>query len=355
MVMSRLGLLLFVLLTAGILAACEGDSASPVAADAAIESTGSLTLSSANGRPTTGGGVGTMAYCDGSDCDGGGGPAGTPPGAGISIPDLTMNACRNRTVSGVDRDNDYLDDECEWKIAYNFAPALRFTYGDTTTSRETYWAAHAKEACVTAETNDTINFYCLEWLPVIRVFYALGYHKDGGWSFAFPAHNGDSEFLIVEVAYDHQEETWKHTRTFMSSHQGSPSGESGWWYHNWRDRGYIEYPYTVNGYHRVWVEKNKHANYGTEATCDDGPAGGCGSGWQERVDVRIEDNIGEYSHNLLTFVSSRQGYPGTECFWCIGSFRGWHSSGQTTGYRDYLEAAMSRPNMKDWCLNTCVS
>lgn len=140
----------------------------------------------------------------------------------------------------------------------------------------------------------------------------LGYHYDGGWT-VFPGHKGDSEFLIVEVDYLPSTDRWMHTRTYMSAHQGSGwEGESGWWYQNWRHNGLMQYPTKTLGYHRVWVSKEKHANYGSEGTCDSEP-GGCSNGSNERVSIRRQDNIGENHRRLLLWVRSRLGYPGDEC------------------------------------------
>lgn len=280
--------------------------------------------------------------CTYETCSGDGG--GTPP-PGYKLPGLTMNACRTVGVSGIDADWDQLDDECEWQIASAFAPSLRFSSGEDLDSRESYWMAHAKYACTSAYTGDTIHYTCVEWRWVIRVAYLLGYHDD-------VEHIGDSEFLIVDIAYVEGADSWRSSRMFTSAHYGTGGDLSGWSYHN----QVLEYPGIFMTYPRSWVSIGKHANYPTKDGCNTNTPfyyDNCyTNGWSERVSVRRQDNIGELENQLILVVSSRSGFPGDECFWCYGYFDGWYSSSDdiTPSYRYALEARMGSPNTTDYSL-----
>jgi hypothetical protein len=289
-----------------------------------------------------------MEKCTYETCPGGGTGPGHSYGYALGF---TFNACIQNTVTGIDVDTDGLDDECEWQIASTFAPMLRLTSGDNTTGRETYWASHHKNSCgaytPTIGGGGEPQGSCLWYTNVIRVIYALGYYADGGCC-GLSGHVGDSEFIVLEAAYNQTDNVWYTTRAYLSAHvnqnwPGPGADGSRWWYGD-----EMEYPWN-RGYPRIYVSKEKHANYPTDSACDSGGwIGGdsCGgSFFDQRVGVQRTRNIGELNRQLVNCVSSvsstRQGI---ECFWTDIYFDGWYTfSNATEGYRDYLLAFMSSP------------
>lgn len=78
-----------------------------------------------------------------------------------------------------------------------------------------------------------------------------------------PLHNGDSEFIILDVTYDPSDNRWKLDQAFYSAHWNTAndhSTASAW--------GDLEYRLNPRGYPQAWVALNKHSNYPTEAMCD---------------------------------------------------------------------------------------
>jgi len=193
-------------------------------------------------------------------------------------------------------------------------------------------------------TNGAYNFECIEQMWVIRVMYLLGYHRDS-------QHDGDSEFLVLDVAYVDSEDLWRLARVFMSAHYDSSADKSRWWYHN-----ELHWPDRVMGFPRVWVSEGKHANYPTHGHCEEGGFGTLDTcdedwNWTARVEVRPQDNIGELNNQLITQVTSKIStfiYPGVECFWCSGwTFGGWLTGGTVMAYRDILNDFMITPGTWD--------
>lgn len=338
-------LLLFALLEVGILAACDGDSVSPVAADATYQDQGSISLA---GGPT----VKPMRYCDGSDCDGGGGPSTvveTSPVYGYNL-GFSMSACKAKSVSGSDFDSDGLDDQCESSLAAQFAPRLHWHSGESYKTRETYWAAHRKYSCGAATKHvgygGVIYGECVfgGYLEVVRVMYLLGYHDDKD-------HPGDSEFHVVDIAYASSDNTWRTSRVFMSAHAQSIGDHSYWWYHY-----DLEWDGSYGGRPFVWVAVDKHANYPTERVCDDSGFWGFDScapnGGTSYVDAFANRNVGELnSPNKINCVSSTiKVNTAMECFWTGDYFNGWYDNQccGTPGYRDWLNWFMSSPNTYDY-------
>lgn len=285
--------------------------------------------------------VGTSAMCTEETCTGSG-------GGGTAIfgydTGFSLSMCQNLQVTGQDIDGDQLDDECEYQIASRFSPDLKFSGGDSDTSKESYWSAHVKYVCTTFFTPDAINFECIEQMWVIRVMYLLGYHRDS-------QHDGDSEFLVLDVAYVDSEDLWRLARVFMSAHYDSSADKSRWWYHN-----ELHWPDRVMGFPRVWVSEGKHANYPTHGHCEEGGFGTLDTcdedwNWTARVEVRPQDNIGELNNQLITQVTSKIStfiYPGVECFWCSGwTFGGWLTGGTVMAYRDILNDFMITPGTWD--------
>lgn len=243
----------------------------------------------------------------------------------------------------IDVDQDGLDDNCEYKIAYEFRPLMSFLIGDEV-RREPRWAA--------------------EWLngdpstKTIRVAYLHAYWMDMGdagtsftmctllgftFSQSCHGHAGDSEFIRPDVKYNDVTQHWfvagalysAHTNnvhfTFQSDstlRQSSPSCSGA--------GCSISYPSgKIGHYPLAFASDWKHANYPSDASCDAGGPGGaddCSTPRnQERLEVVTNRNIGSraYPSSPACVPTTRADHPNyggpyTECFWSsAGTFNGW--------------------------------
>ncbi|MEJ7760581.1 MAG: hypothetical protein WKF55_13440 [Gemmatimonadaceae bacterium] len=225
------------------------------------------------------------------------------------------NCVTNST--GPDRDMDQIKDDCEHAVALTFRPYLKVMSNDNNLSREPHWSV-------------TRSF---EFPRTFRIFYALAYREDGG-SPAFGqggSHNGDSEFIIVEVR-EESAARYQMTRGTLSAHDGECCGVDGTG--TWTSADFQFRSGEGRGRPIVWVAEDKHANYKTENQCDkganwldncDNPA----SGYQTS-EVRSDDNIGNLANFMLDCVPSRDPYRGDydpnllECFiTTLHKFVGW--------------------------------
>jgi hypothetical protein len=165
----------------------------------------------------------------------------------------------------------------------------------------------------------------------------FGYHVDSGNTFwwgcqwfyewwCFP-HFGDSEFVLEELVYNSTTEHWVLNAMFTSAHWGGLGNprESLWWYES---EGDIQYPAARTGwYPRVFVARDKHANYATRSACNSGMSGSddCEDNDDDiRFDVDPYGNIGSWDTQFQDTVYSRyQNYGGVEYFWQDYAFCGW--------------------------------
>jgi len=238
-------------------------------------------------------------------------------------PAYTMDNCKSIGIS-VDADNDGFDDKCELFLALRFAPLLTTNPGEIYLSRETFFAANDRPA---------------GWFgtPVehVEIFYLLGYHWDIG-------HPGDSEFIALRVEYNAITKHWELQGGFLSAHWNTVSNSS-------EDllASQFSMPDKALGYPRVWVSKNKHANYRTKSKCNAGSILGSdtcnGNVDDERVEILLNGrNIGSSgSPNFANGVASATPliYPGLEYFWTDGvDFCGWlgQQPGCAGGYEQSL-------------------
>ncbi len=255
--------------------------------------------------------MGDGTECDPSDptlvieCPGGPVQGGVPTG----IRTVPFPECVN-PAAGSDADNDGLDDQCEFALALAFRPRLAFTPDDCDTTREPHWSANRHQTQT-------------RW---IRIFYAISYRRDcgyfGGWS-----HQGDSEFIILEVSSMSSDSLWVLEYATLSAHWQSSGDETSTYRFD-----ALQYPETYRGRPRIWVAKGKHANYRSKSVCDAGAyyADTCdgGSDTGETVEMMELWNLGNSwypagSTRRTDCVGSRLGGPGMECFWTANSFRGW--------------------------------
>ncbi|HEX2091334.1 MAG TPA: hypothetical protein VHG28_02990 [Longimicrobiaceae bacterium] len=237
-------------------------------------------------------------------------------GNGIVIDGITLGGCTDGDSE--DRDQDGLEDYCEYRIALAWAPILRFTQGDGDPTRETYWAVLPKPATAFERQ--------------VSIIYLLGYHNDTGAL----GHAGDSEFIILNIAGG---TTWTLKTAFYSAHW-----RAGWDRSEWYDNGQLNWAGV--GHPISYVAEGKHANYNSAARCNQS-ADICGpQHFNEPVDVYATRNVGSPWATLVDCIPSvlPAYYAGEECFWTRRYFRGWRNSDTHAGmYRDALDYFASFP------------
>lgn len=213
-----------------------------------------------------------------------------------------------------DQDSDGLRDTCERRFAEFFRPYLVMSAADQTKGHEPYWAARFDGNNVT-------------------LFWAFGFFFDGGtanqtaWYCYNPlryvfedwtcsGHPGDSESLVLNLAYNPGTQHWELASLSMSRH-GSYSTAVG---------TQVSYNGPYLGYPTVYVAFGKHASYLSDYQCDS--SGGFGDSDECYSDYYLRDffsayrNLGSSADQLINCVQGASGY--SECFWATtGHFRGW--------------------------------
>jgi len=249
-------------------------------------------------------------------------PAGDPDTTAPGIylgDDFSYAEC---TTYGTDLDDDGLSDFCEYQLALSFRPLLSTNPYDQALSREPYWAA-----TLVGEG--------------VRVIYMYAYHFDAGNSFAevcqsappqCAMHFGDSEYVVVDIGYDSQTEHWELVTMYPSIH-GSYYAYA--WYS-------VEYPNKALWYPRVYVARDKHANYANRSDCNSGGWFASDSCEENDDDVRFLvsplRNVGSAGHQFIDDVASENPtlFPGTEYFWTdVGGFCGWDEAFSNCADDDY--------------------
>lgn len=278
------------------------------------------------------------------------GDGGPPRPMGVSIPSgKTYADCYKPGVfdQTVDRDQDGVDDLCEYELAKAFRPQLRLMQNDCDTRRAPYFAVRQKNS--------------LDWGGVIFIFYAVSYFYDCGAPFYCPSwigsctpHAGDTEWIILEVgpAPYGSVGPWALKYGTLSAH---------WRTDNDQTSGYeasdLEDADSSPGYGapRVWIAQGKHGSYRTEASCD-------GSGLFNLDNCDYPRSSAEYAtfefeseHNLgkkqpqFQFIGSNPSTPvydrynpanpHYEFFWNEGgSFCGWDYYPSTPCAGSYFES-----------------
>jgi hypothetical protein len=231
-----------------------------------------------------------------------------------------------------DRDSDGIRDDCEFAIAWAFRPMLARNNADDAPGKEPYWSVTRIPGSVTG----------------VRIFYALSYYRDAGDPVDhYSSHNGDSEFIVIDVQNDmnpYDYTLWEVNDATLSAHWGVADGLDGTETYG---AGSLEYPEVYRGRPRVWVSWDKHANYPTKGACETSTWDACdtlttGTVYDD-LEVRSDANLGNLhdvqspttSRELMDCVSSR--HPGTggagygiECYWESSSyFNGWQGTTAT--------------------------
>jgi hypothetical protein len=259
-------------------------------------------------------------------------------------PTITYSTCVSPTGAGIsDGDRDALSDHCEDFLAQRFRPTLIVSTHDCNLGMEPYWAAKVFPSRKT-----------------VRIAYLFAYYGDCGaspslactvgslgstlWNVVLgmtlgatihdpcDGHQGDSEFVTVDLQYNATTQHWYVASAFFSAHWSEGIFDKS------RRASYsqLEYPEKFRGYFRVYVAEGKHANYPKRAVCEDdgGKADFCaGNTGALRIRHANQFNVGSRRYNFINPGTCVRGgalyayYPqsyGTECFWEPNrKFRGW--------------------------------
>lgn len=242
-------------------------------------------------------------------------PAPRDPGIWVGA-NLGLSRCYDPTGASItDVDGDRFEDWCEQWIAYAFRPMLRTNTYDCDLRGEPAWA--------------------VKYIPstgIIRVGYFLSYYEDCGNDFSIGCtvdpgnechgHEGDSEFIIVDLRYNGTTDHYLVDRAFMSAHWGGPTNSS-------TNKAYnqLQYREKYQGVPLVWVGRGKHSNYPTQDMCNAGSltTDTCAENFSEaRMEFMFNRNIGSPNHHMLncTLAKPEMQYfrPGTECYWDAFSY-----------------------------------
>lgn len=242
-----------------------------------------------------------------------------------------------------DGDGDGLSDACELALARTFAPLLMVRGGGCN------WDSSAPNARLGGG-----YFHAVQ--PVdggVRIAYLPAYFRDCGWSGAkcsipwvdCSPHDGDSEFIAVEVIHD-QPAAMVAVGVFLSAHCFGRSSGSCRWY---RGEELDEFDW-IAAAPVVWVSEGRQANYPSWQACDAGHRylDTCDahdtSVWFPVLPAR---NIGSRAvpqtpGGCVTgaILDSVHVEPDAqECFWRPEPFHGWQAAGGkgVTPYVRYLE------------------
>jgi hypothetical protein len=309
----------------------------------------------------------TDPTCSGGGGGGGGGFATDPNPSAVGYwmgTTVTPSTCISPSGAGIsDADYDGLSDYCESLLAAKFRPALTLSAYDCNPGMEPYWAAKV----FPNEGN------------VVRVAYLFSYYEDCGAPDTYSigctllhavgnlgtlagllptysvgplvvssedlcaGHQGDSEFVLEDLAFDGASQHWYVRRTFFSAHWRTDGDHS-----RWTATSGLEYPDKYGGYPRVWVAEGKHANYPTRYACSNqgGAADTCQSNPNGGTQIRQGQlyNVGSAQQpfiNAQTCVTGGalvQYYPdlyGIECYWKPADLFG--------GWSKYPEASDASP------------
>lgn len=251
----------------------------------------------------------------------------------------TVIQCSGDAVA--DRDGDGLSDACETELAYAFAPLLRVR----------------TDGCNWDEDAGRLGggyFYAVQPVDsVIRVAYMPAYFRDCGWSgwrcwlpfVDCSPHEGDSEFIVVEVVRAGTAAQWQVNGIFLSAHCFGRSEASCRWY-----RGPELNEFARAGRSPiVWVAEGRQANYPSWTTCDRGhyALDRCNRhnaqyyfpvSPDRNIGSRALPNFGDGCFRGSDLATEYAQAAASECYWTSDTrFRGWQLSGPgVTPYERYL-------------------
>lgn len=229
-----------------------------------------------------------------------------------------------------DYDEDRLWDECEYRLAYLFAPTMMMSGIDECRQGEPYWSARYFD-------NYDPSTGLGGWGRFVRIAYLPSYYYDCGPG----PHRGDSEMIVVQVTFNPTTTHWQFMKVFLTAHFLAPNSNSIWW-----TPTSLSFPTgdTLDS-PRVWVSTGKHAN------CPNADCGqlinqtldNCHLPYEQgRFKVFAGHNIGGSTRQLLNCVASINplfwSNGRRECFHSTAPFRGWQTggTGSATGYHTVM-------------------
>jgi hypothetical protein len=158
-----------------------------------------------------------------------------------------------------DQDDDGLSDACELQIARRFAPLLVVAPG----------GCNWDESVTPARLGGAYLFGVERVNERLRIAYLPAYYRDCGWhgmKCRLPyvdcsPHNGDSEFVVVEVT--EQNNAWSPRQVFLSAHCFGKHAQDCRWYAADNFIWMADAPV-------IWVAEGRQANYPSKRSCDRG-------------------------------------------------------------------------------------
>lgn len=141
------------------------------------------------------------------------------------------------------------------------------------------------------------------------------------WQSACMGHDGDSEFIVVDLRYNAPTDHYVLQRAFMSAHYNAEDHDHD--YSTNLDYTQLQFPEKPQGYVRAWVARGKHANYPTEGLCNAGAVWGTDTCDDNTAEFRMEfiwnRNVGSPTSRMLDCTPAKPEMqyfrPGIECYW----------------------------------------
>lgn len=266
---------------------------------------------------------------------------------------IGLSVASDCVESAGDRDVDGLTDACELALARAFAPWLVIAEGGCNWDTSVTPARPGGEYYFAARPLDRAG-------AMVRIAYLPAYYRDCGWrglKCMLPfvecgPHNGDSEAIVLDVAFDERTARWSTTAVFLSAHCFSRTGADCLWYRGqdlerfeWRGGG------GARSAPRVWVAEGRNANYPSRSACDRGH-GSLDTCDRNRLELLFpvsstRQNLGSRTHPVAGHGcvtgqhagwNSRLPTPDSvECFWSRDRrFHGWQASSGSEGATPYF-------------------
>lgn len=194
---------------------------------------------------------------------------------------------------------------------------LHFANGEQCPGGEPYWAAKRFPNAM------------------VRIAYMPAYYEDCGYDTRIKdsAHTGDSEFVMVEVAFNSTTQHWIFNRMWLSAHYEATLWGTDQDYSEWVGVPYTSFHNRSLAFPDIWVAEDKHANYRSIAVCEQTGAweysDNCGSLYKVRYPVYEDRNAGSRYKDLLggcVLSTEKTSSTRTEGFYteCQSAFRGWN-------------------------------
>ena len=213
---------------------------------------------------------------------------------------VTPSAC---AAGRREADSDGFSDLCEYQIARSFAPLMQFTMGE----RAIKLAGGAAWNCARGEPYWAVKRF--QSSDYVSIAYMPAYYADCGDVAAslVPSgpngHFGDSELIRITVKYDRLTQHWVFQQAFLSAHHNTLGQSSEWVF-----ASELEFRAGPATFPKIWVARNKHANYKSQSACEGGAVFNADSCemtlwsapyYQNRFPVRPRRNVGSPARSLV--------------------------------------------------------